>query len=72
MKLLPILVCDGLVCLFACLFVFLVTGVLYYVTLAVLELSVYIRPASDSKRPTCLFLPNTGIKGVHHHTWLDF
>jgi hypothetical protein len=40
-----------------------------YIVLAVLELTMLIRLASDSQRSTCLFQV-AGIKGLCHHTQL--
>jgi hypothetical protein len=53
-----------------CLFVhsFLGTGSLY-VTLAVLELSLYSRLTLNPQRSACPCLSSAGTKGVCHYAW---
>lgn len=40
----------------------------HYVSLAILEITVFIRLASNSQRSTSLFLLSVGVKEVWHHT----
>jgi hypothetical protein len=37
--------------------------------IAVLELTMFTRRASNSQRPTFLCLLSAGIKGMHHYSW---
>ena len=39
----------------------------WFVVLAVLELALQTRLASNPQRYACLCLPSIEIKGVHHH-----
>lgn len=48
------------------LFWFFKSGFLY-VTLAILELTLYVRLASNSQKSSCLCLPSAGIKVVQRH-----
>lgn len=45
-------------------------GSLYYVGLAVLELTMQTKLASNSQRSTYLYLLGAGIKGMNHYTQL--
>ena len=55
---------------FACVFILFACIEMgsYYVALAVLELTLYTRLATNSQRSTCLCLPSAGIKAVCHHS----
>ena len=53
--------------LFACVFFETVS---HGVTLAILELTIWTRLASNSQRSTYLYLLSAMIRGVRHHTWL--
>jgi hypothetical protein len=54
---------------FCFIFVCLETGS-HYVAVAVLELSMWTRLASNSQRSICLRLLSAGIKRVHHYAQL--
>ena len=51
------------------LFRFVFEAGFYYVALAVLELSLQTRLASNLQGFACRCLPSAGIKGMHHHVW---